>query len=288
MYRYRHDIWLFARRGGPFVLVNVDAAEGSAPRDAGAWMLVSPERVFRTIGGGQLEKLAIERARELIVSGDMKPVPMKIPLGPAIGQCCGGSVTVSLKLLADTEIDRVAASLDEEFESLPHVYVFGAGHVGNALCEALSLMPVRPVLVDTRDAELRDAPPGVETRLVALPEAVVRNAVPGSAYVIVTHDHSLDFLIAREALARSDSSYVGMIGSKTKLASFRNWIRRDGEDTASIDRLVCPIGGSGVRDKRPEVIAALVAAELVRHVLASGQGAVVEKPAQLKIVGGDT
>jgi len=288
MYRYRHDIWLFARRGGPFVLVNVDEAVGSSPRDAGTWMLVSPERVFRTIGGGQLEKIAIEKARELIGSGDTKPAHMKIPLGPEIAQCCGGCVKVSLKLLAETEIDRVAARLDEEFERLRHVYVFGAGHVGNALCEALSLLPVRPVLVDTRQAELQDAPPGVETRLAAMPEAVVRTAVPGSAYVILTHDHSLDFLIAREALARSDASYVGMIGSKTKLASFRNWMRRDGGNTGSIDRLVCPIGGSGVRDKRPEVIAALVAAELVQHVLASGAGAVVEKSAQLKIVGGDT
>lgn len=288
MYRYRHDVWLFAHRGGPFVLVNVDTAVGSAPRDAGAWMLVSPERVFRTIGGGQLEKLAIDRARDLMVSGDKKRVHMKIPLGPEIGQCCGGSVVVSLQLLAEREIDRIATRLDEEFTTLPHVFVFGAGHVGNALCEALSLLPVQPVLIDTRSEELQDAPPGVETRLVAMPESVVRTAVPGSAYVILTHEHSLDFLIAKEALARTDASYVGMIGSKTKLASFRNWMKRDCGETDSVDRLVCPIGGSGVCDKRPEVIAALVAAELVQHVLASNAEPVVEKSAQLKIVGGGT
>lgn len=288
MYRYRHDIWLFARRGGPFVLVNVDDAVGSAPRDTGAWMLVSPQRVFRTIGGGRLEKMAIDRARDLIGSDDREPVQLKVPLGPEIGQCCGGSVVLSLKLLAEAEIDGIAARLDEEFKTLPHVYVFGAGHVGNALCGALSLLPVQPVLIDTRNEELQAAPPGVETRLVAMPEAVVRTAVPGSAYVILTHEHSLDFLIAKETLARSDARYVGMIGSKTKLASFRNWMKRDGGETRSVDRLVCPIGGSGVSDKRPEVIAALVAAELVQYLSVSSAKAGVEKPAQLKIVGGDT
>lgn len=288
MYRYRHDIWLFEYGGGPFVLVNVDAAAGSAPRDAGTWMLVSPKRIFRTIGGGQLEKLAIDKARDLICSGGSKPVHLKVPLGPEIGQCCGGSVVVSLQLLAETEIERIAARLDEELAGLPHVYVFGAGHVGNALCEALSLLPVQPVLIDTRHEELQTAAPGIETRLVALPESVVREAVPGSAYVILTHEHSLDFLIAREALARSDVAYVGMIGSKTKLASFRNWIRRDTGKAIEIDRLVCPIGGAQVRDKRPEVIAALVAAELIEHLCAAKAGGGVQASAQLKIVGGDT
>ncbi|WP_108880913.1 xanthine dehydrogenase accessory protein XdhC [Anderseniella sp. Alg231-50] len=288
MYRYRHDIWLFAHGGGPFVLVNVDTAAGSAPRDAGTWMLVSPKRIFRTIGGGQLEKLAIDKARDLIASGGNKPVHLKVPLGPEIGQCCGGSVGVSLQLLGEAEIDRIAGGLEEELAGLPHVYVFGAGHVGNALCEALSLLPVQPVLIDTRHEELQTAPPGIETRLVAMPESVVRKAVPGSAYVILTHEHSLDFLIAREALARSDVAYVGMIGSKTKLASFRNWIRRDAGETVDTERLVCPIGGGRLRDKRPEVIAALVAAELVEHLSAAKAGDAVQASAQLKIVGGDT
>ena len=288
MYRYRHDIWLFARGGGPFVLVNVETSAGSAPRDAGTWMLVSPKRIFRTIGGGQLEKLAIDKARDLIGTGDGEPVNLKVPLGPEIGQCCGGSVVVSLQLLAETEIDRIAARLDEELTGLPHVYVFGAGHVGNALCEALSLLPVQSALIDTRNEELQTAPPGIETRLSAMPESVVRDAMPGSAFVILTHEHSLDFLIAREALARHDAAYVGMIGSKTKLASFRNWIRRDTGKAANIERLVCPIGGAQVRDKRPEVIAALVAAELVEHLCAAQADAGVQASAQLKIVGGDT
>ena len=107
-------------------------------------------------------------------------------------------------------------------------------------------------------------------------------------HVILTHEHSLDFLIAGEVLARSDVAYVGMIGSKTKLASFRNWIRRDTSEVIETDRLVCPIGGAQVRDKRPEVIAALVAAELVEHLYAAKTDGGVQASAQLKIVGGDT
>ena len=79
-----------------------------------------------------------------------------------------------------------------------------------------------------------------------------------------------------------------MIGSKTKLASFRNWMRREGADIGCVDRLVCPIGGIAVKDKRPEVIAALVAAELVQHLSADVAGDRAKSPAQLKIVGGDT
>lgn len=287
MYRYRHDIWLFAHGGGPFVLVTIDSAAGSSPRDQGTWMLVSPKRIFRTIGGGQLEKLAIDRARTLFVADSLEPVALKVALGPEIGQCCGGSVEVSLRLLGDDEIDRFAGRLDAEFAASPHVYVFGAGHVGNALCEALSLLPVQPVLVDARHEELQAAPPGVETRLAALPETVVRTAMAGSAFVILTHDHSLDFLIAREALARGDAAYVGMIGSKTKLGSFKNWIRREAGGATGIDRLVCPIGGSMLRDKRPEVIAALVAAEVVQYLLAFRADDGVQSSGQLKIVGGD-
>jgi len=101
--------------------------------------------------------------------------------------------------------------------------------------------------------------------LTALPEAAIRGAEPGAAFVIATHDHGLDFLLAAEALARGDAAYVGMIGSATKRAAFASFARARGVDPA---RLVCPIGGPG-GDKRPAVIAALTAAELMR-ALSSG------------------
>ena len=100
-------------------------------------------------------------------------------------------------------------------------------------------------------------------RLAALPEALVADIPPGSAVVIVTHDHALDFLIAREALARPDLAYTGMIGSATKRATFTRWLLREGGGPDWLERLTLPIGGGAVKDKRPQVIAAMTVAEML-------------------------
>ena len=92
----------------------------------------------------------------------------------------------------------------------------------------------------------------------------MREAPAGSAFLVLTHDHALDFLIVAEALRREDAAYVGMIGSKTKKATFRSWyLKTAGGDTVSFARLTSPIGGDAVKDKRPAVIAALAAAEVM-------------------------
>jgi xanthine dehydrogenase accessory factor len=91
----------------------------------------------------------------------------------------------------------------------------------------------------------------------------------GSAFVIATHDHALDFLLARESLARGDAGYVGMIGSKTKATRFRHWLAEEVPDLASAD-LICPMGQPSFtlnKDKRPEVIAALITAELIAALI---------------------
>lgn len=263
----REDIRDFLSRERACVLVEVASAAGSTPRDTDAWMLVSKDRTFATIGGGQLEFMAIDHARKL-VQGAKADLRLAIPLGPEIGQCCGGRVALSFKKVdADTRATLIERS-DDEIAHRPHVYIFGAGHVGNALAMALSHVPLRTVLVDTREHELSAADvPGIETCLTAMPEAVVRDAPPGSAFVVLTHDHALDFLIATEALGREDASYVGMIGSKTKRATFKNWLSREVNRPELFGRLVCPIGGTVVKDKRPPVIAALAAAEIMTAAL---------------------
>ncbi|MDX0719156.1 xanthine dehydrogenase accessory protein XdhC [Sinorhizobium medicae] len=263
----RKDIRDFLSREPACVLVQVASAAGSTPRDTDAWMLVSEDRTFATIGGGQLEFMAFDHARKLLhgANGDLR---LAIPLGPEIGQCCGGRVTLSFKRLDAVMRAAIIESSDNEIARRPHVYIFGAGHVGNALARALSHVPLRTVLVDTREHELSAADvPDVETCLTAMPEAVVRDAPPGSAFVVLTHDHALDFLITTEALGREDASYVGMIGSKTKRATFKNWLSREVNRPELFERLVCPIGGTAVKDKRPEVIAALAAAEVVTAAL---------------------
>jgi xanthine dehydrogenase accessory factor len=250
-------------------LVRVETARGSTPREPGAWMAVGAGTTIGTIGGGQLEYMAIDAARAMLARGD-DATTLDIPLGPEIGQCCGGRTLISVARLDPAGWERLRALAEAERRTLPEVHVFGAGHVGRALAEALALLPVRAVLVDSRADELRLASPAVDAVLTPLPEEVARHARPGGAFVVLTHDHALDFLIAREALARGDAAYVGMIGSKTKLASFRRWLKESEEDAPDIGPLVCPIGAAGRPDKRPEVIAAFAAAEIM-HKIATWQ-----------------
>jgi xanthine dehydrogenase accessory factor len=251
-----------------FAVVEVAATKGSTPREVGASMLVSPAATHGTIGGGQLEYMAIDKTRQMLRSGfagtGTRATTLDIPLGPEIGQCCGGRVEVSIRpgtpAIASALVERAEA--DEG--ALPHLYILGGGHVGKALAAASALMPVHAVVVETRADELEGIAPGVETRLTPMPEEVVRAAPAGSAFAVLTHDHALDFLIVAEALKRGDAIYVGMIGSKTKKATFRSWfLKTAGGTEAEFSRLVSPIGGETVKDKRPAVIAALAAAEIM-------------------------
>jgi xanthine dehydrogenase accessory factor len=254
--------------GNPSVaLVQVASAKGSTPREEGAWMLVSPKRIFGTIGGGQLEYMAIDKARQMLRTPTFRKIDtatLDVPLGPEIGQCCGGRVGLSVQIVDAGLAQELVAAAEAADAVRPHVYIFGGGHVGRALAAALALLPLLPVVVETRAEEVAGLADGVESRLTPVPEEVVREAPAGSAFLILTHDHALDFLIVAEALRRKDAAYVGMIGSKTKKATFRNWyLKTAGGDEASFRRLVSPIGGDQVKDKRPAVIAALAAAEVM-------------------------
>ncbi|TPW31657.1 xanthine dehydrogenase accessory protein XdhC [Martelella alba] len=249
-------------REAPAVMVTIAGVKGSSPREQGAYMLVSKTELFGTIGGGQLEFIAINHARRLLGGADGEHL-LDIPLGPEIGQCCGGRIALSFAKADEVAINSLAAQARAESAGNPHVAIFGGGHVGAALATALAPLPMNVRLVETRAETLKGLPDAVTPRLVAVPEAEIAALPPGSAVVILTHDHALDFLIAVEALKRGDLAYCGMVGSKTKRATFASHAREAGLSDASIANLVLPIGGAVVRDKRPEVIAAMVAAELL-------------------------
>lgn len=248
------------------VLVEIAGVRGSSPREAGAWMLVSGDGILGTVGGGQLEWMAIDASRGMARKGEAERV-LDIPLGPQIGQCCGGWVRLRLRAVDEAVAGEVRRRVAAEAAARPEVLVFGAGHVGRGLAAALAPAPVRVTVIDVRPELLEGLPAGVAARAAAIPEAAVRAAPGGSAFVVVTHDHALDFLVTREALLRGDAAYVGMIGSSTKRARFRRWFREEGGDEGTLARLVCPIGASRLGDKRPEVIAALAAAEILVHTL---------------------
>lgn len=251
-------------RHGPVIRVTLTRVRGSSPREAGTEMFVAKDGLWGTIGGGQLEYMAIDEARAMLRDGKTRS-GMNVPLGPEIGQCCGGRVEIALVRMSMTDIHTALQTENRTNSARPHVYVMGAGHVGRALAAQFQHLPVRCILIDSRAEELALCHADVEIRQCVLPEADIDNAPVGSAFIVLTHDHALDFLLTSAALARSDAAYVGMIGSATKRTKFRNWAR-DHCDGQPIENLNCPIGASGSRDKRPDVIAAFVVAEVMTEL----------------------
>jgi xanthine dehydrogenase accessory factor len=234
-------------------------------------MLVTADQAVGTIGGGRLEWDAIDAARAMLAAGDARR-EIVVHLGPAIGQCCGGRVSLVLETLSDERIDAMARSEAQEAGAHPHVMLYGAGHVGRALARALAPLPLQVTLADSRDDELeRAAGTGATLRRTDAPMALAQGAPDDAAHVVMTHSHALDSLIAAAVIERGRFRYLGVIGSRTKRNSFRRAFRELGLPADMIARVVCPIGGGRVRDKRPEVIAALAAAEIVEALLGGGR-----------------
>ncbi len=253
------------------ILVTVTDAEGSTPREAGATMAISAGACAGTIGGGQLEFHCIDISREMLAAGDAART-LDIPLGPQMGQCCGGRVQVSLKRAAAADLTIQRARERAASAARPAALIFGAGHTGRALAQALSALPFATSLIDDRDGVM-DGLPGTLTCIrMADPVQAVETAPADAAFVILSHSHALDYRLTEAALARGDAAYVGMIGSATKRARFESSFLRSGGRREALAHLTCPIGGADVDDKRPEVIAALTAAELVRSLLGRRAG----------------
>jgi xanthine dehydrogenase accessory factor len=152
--------------------------------------------------------------------------------------------------------------LDEEY---PSVWLYGAGHVGQALAGMLVQLPLRLSWLDSRAGQF---PPGTAqySRSVPEPDLVrtVAEAAPGTFFLVMTHDHGLDYELCRAALLREDLCWLGLIGSQSKGARFRSRLRRDGFQPQTIERLVCPIGVAGVKSKWPAAIAVAIAAQLMQ------------------------
>ncbi|MGC8806954.1 MAG: xanthine dehydrogenase accessory protein XdhC [Thiomonas sp.] len=253
----------------PWVRVTLSRVRGSAPREQGACMLVGATRTSGSIGGGHLEFRAIATARQLrarwIASEPPVPHVESHALGPALGQCCGGQVELHYEIAASAALPSPTP--------LFHLQLFGAGHVGRALVRALRPLPCHIDWIDEREQEfppdaLAPEPehPWTSTlRALAVdaPEAEIATAPPGAFYLVMTHSHDLDFRLGEVILRRSDIGWFGLIGSATKRARFlRRWRDRGVAETA-LQRLVCPIGISGIVGKAPEIIAASVAAQLL-------------------------
>ncbi|WP_345813010.1 xanthine dehydrogenase accessory protein XdhC [Paraburkholderia sp. PREW-6R] len=146
-----------------------------------------------------------------------------------------------------------------------HVVLFGAGHVGHALVELLGSLPCVVQWVDERDELFPDeTPANVQIEATDTPEAIVDTAPPGAYFLVMTHNHALDFSLTERIMRRRDFTYFGMIGSKTKRVKFERRLLDRGVDLDRLADMTCPIGVSGIVDKGPPVIAVAVCAELLQ------------------------
>jgi xanthine dehydrogenase accessory factor len=259
--------WLAAE---PAVLVSVLETQGSAPREAGTWMAVFAGRVLGTVGGGHLEFDALALARAALAGGAIE-AQRRFALGPSLGQCCGGVVQLSFERVqpdgAPAVIERLRT--EEDARRMP-VALFGGGHVGRAIVRALASLPVRVHWIDSRDEVFPcPLPPQVQAEHSAPVQAAVRDLAPGSCVLIMSFSHAEDLEVVASCLTRrrerGDLPFIGLIGSKTKWATFRHRLEARGFSAAELSRITCPIGVPGVVGKEPEVIAAAVAAQLMQQ-----------------------
>ena len=235
--------------------------QGSVPREKGTMMLVSADAIAGTIGGGRLELEAILRARSRLSTGNDGLMTARFPLGPSLGQCCGGTVDLEFRPLTDADLAHIKM---QECGVLTPLLLFGAGHVGRALAHVLVDLPFDVTWIDERDdAFPQEAGANVRKVTTDTPEAEIAAAGPGACFLVMTHSHALDETLCDAILRRGDFMYCGVIGSATKRARFERRLRDRGVAGDAIARMRCPIGMPAIKGKEPAIIAVAVAAELL-------------------------
>jgi xanthine dehydrogenase accessory factor len=275
--------------------------KGSSPREAGTSMLVWAAGFFGTIGGGALEHQAIKAAQNQL-KDTIPPTIHKIPLGPSLGQCCGGSVTLVTECFTQANLPqpgdiyaravkpntpeplwvkhakanaRNGAETPEtklqngwlvEPVAKPRqpVWIYGAGHVGRAIIDSLQGLPFAATWVDTNATRFPGLIPDDVTQLIATNPALVAKHAPSDAqHFILTYSHALDLELCHAILGHSFKS-IGLIGSKTKHARFTAKLLALGHTHSQISRIICPIGDPSL-GKEPKAIALGIACALVKE-----------------------
>ena len=277
------------------VVVSIASTQGSVPREAGTWMAVFAAHIVGTIGGGHVEFEAIAEARSLLNGADTSlpsfprrresttaTYEKRYVLGPSLGQCCGGVMTLYYEKYSCSDSKYADYSqkmpLNSAFNAnsslnsvsqRQNIALFGGGHVGKAIVHILSTLPMQVMWVDSRDeifpAEL---PSNVTCEHSDPVQAAVKDIAADSHVLIMSFSHAEDLDIVAACLLRqrekADLPFIGLIGSKTKWATFRHRLEERGFSAAELAQVTCPIGVQGVKGKEPEVIAVSVAAQLLQ------------------------
>lgn len=248
------------------VLVTVQSVEGSGPREPGAWMAVFDDEVVGTVGGGHLEFDAIAQARDMLRTQAIRAT-RRYSLGPSLGQCCGGVVHLAFERVAASDLPARTARLAPRLRPLA---VFGGGHVGTAIVRLAAGLPFAVHWIDSRD-EIFPAqlPANVACEHSDPVQAAVPQLAAGASVLVMSFSHAEDLDVIAACLQRrrasGDLPFIGLIGSKTKWATFRHRLEQRGFTAAELDGVLCPIGLPGIAGKEPEVIAVSVAAQLLQR-----------------------
>jgi xanthine dehydrogenase accessory factor len=247
------------------VIVTVVSTQGSVPRGPGTRMVVFAQGECGTIGGGHLEFQAIAHAHQWL-AGQTREATLRQVLGPSLGQCCGGAVELAFESVTAADLPRLRELLVPDRTPLA---LFGGGHVGKALVKTLAPLPFAVRWIDSRDEIFPSDVPAVVACEHSNPvQAAVADLLPGSRVLIMSFSHAedLDIVIAclKRQRERGDLAFVGLIGSKTKWATFRHRLEDRGFSAEDIAHITCPIGVPGITGKEPEVIAVAVAAQLLQ------------------------
>lgn len=281
---------------GPVARLVIAGVDGSAPREVGASMLVWAEGQSGTIGGGALEFEAAAKARAMLGTGGT--AVQRVALGPSLGQCCGGAVTIwtevheAMPEVTDgvlargpgdmpLAVKRILATARQQglrpttglvqgwlvepvAKTSRQVWIWGAGHVGRALVAVIAPLPdISITWVDVAaDRFPADVPPGVTVLPASKPETLADHAPANAEHLILTFSHAMDLELCHRLMLRGFRS-CGLIGSATKWARFRSRLKALGHDAAAVDRIRCPIGDPAL-GKHPQAIAVGVAVELMK------------------------
>ncbi|MFP4136987.1 MAG: xanthine dehydrogenase accessory protein XdhC [Halomonas sp.] len=252
--RWHAALHRLQREGVPHALATQVTSAGSTPREPGARMVITADAVYDTLGGGTFEWQTIEAARRRLAAGDTGMSLEAFSLGGRSGQCCGGFVNVLLETFPGSPVTLA---------------LFGAGHVGREVVRLAEPLGWRILWHDSRDGafpEWAEGTPRLSCHPAPDPAAAVAALPPGSHALVMTHDHAEDRALVDALLARGDTASLGLIGSRSKWASFRSRLADAGHDAEALARVRCPLGmaaGGTGGDKTPYAIALATLAELL-------------------------
>jgi xanthine dehydrogenase accessory factor len=243
------------------VLISVCRTAGSVPREVGARLWLDQAGSLGTIGGGQLEYRALAIAEQLLVAPSSAPQLERFPLSARVGQCCGGTVWLAFEHVVRGQLPSGPRTVgfadgtnwqDTWATKLPVVYLFGAGHVGEALAKILQDLPLNLHWFDSRD--------NTPAQQLDDPCKAVKQAPANAYFLVLTHSHAEDLDLIEAILNRADAQWIGLIGSATKRAQFNDKLAAKGLAMSAVN---CPIGLAISPSKHPTAIAVAVAAQLL-------------------------